>query len=1249
MPDPNGSVFGVVRPNAFSHGYMAFLPSEYDANPAKSYPLIIHLHGAGEIGDGTYNGTPTYAGRTGTSQLQRVLVRGPLAQIQAGYTNLFNGSRPAIVVQPQTANHWNSASSLRGLIDTWKARWRVDVDQIHLCGLSMGGAGVWMFAITYGTELCTAVSACPAAESVTERNLSLLSGCTSWVVVAADDTTSGGLPTYALGRVSPATQVGWAGQIARDRAGITGDPQPLNTYSPPLTFDPGGTFVGVINTQNGAFDNAAGWSWITAFGSFIGKPYLYGAKRVNATLLQSGGHAGAWDQLFGTNAAPNRPFWRWMLGQKRGVAPTAYVSSVSVVDPGAVTTGTTVVMTATCLGPDLSPVSPDSLTWTSVPAGHVTAGGTLTVPAVPVTVRVDSVIDGETYAAQQSFTPIGAGTPPMSVVLNDTFTEAASTLLTLHVSDSGAAWSRHVNFPGDITIDPTTDEAWCSALNAGTAAHILSAYAAAPAQYDILATFINRGGTAGTTGITFRSAIASGSSGNTYYSVRNDGTQWQLFKTITGTATSLGTFAQTLTVGQSYDARIEVRNATKKLFVDGVERISTTDDTIASTNNRIGIRAGTVQSATTGIHITSISVDDLTPLGGVIGTEIADRRVYQRVGTEKSITFAGTYTGLPSAVQVRVVPFGGGTPVVDWTATTFGSGSFSAAIVVPQGGWYQWEARSTDGVGAVIDAWTGGNRWGVGIILACLGQSNMYGWGDTVYTVADDRVSLLRSGTTWERLVEPWVNGGRASIGPTVANALVAALNIPVSCVVHAPLGSGLYGGSGAFWGFRNSGSPTDVTTVYGVALGYLQTAGGCEMILWNQGATDAVNVVSGANYTAALAQLKAWFESDLGLSAGALKLFTNQVGRRVTSGATDAGYNTIRAEHRAWDNGVDRFCVGSTLDFPIIAVDGNGSQSSHYGGASMVRLGNRYARAILFSMGVAPNYGGPFITSAKFADTNGTKIRVTITPRGGSDFTPVGSISGFRVEDGTGAKIITAAVRVSASVSAFTIDITVSAVCTGVTKVQYGYGYNPGIVDSMLLDNQAATQAILSDGTGVVVSAYVPGASGDPDQPTLVVKDADGVRRTVFTINPNGQATAEKSQPVALPQSQIDDLRSPSLANGAATENTLAALNAKLAGLSGGRSPTKNAMSLSGNRAAATANPGTNWTALPNVTCLQCYVSAPSGVTIEVRQGGAGDVFPVPGGTTQFFGGVSNLNTLEVRRQDVSNTPATVSVRWEA
>lgn len=102
---------------------------------------------------------------------------------------------------------------------------------------------------------------------------------------------------------------------------------------------------------------------------------------------------------------------------------------------------------------------------------------------------------------------------------------------------------------------------------------------------------------------------------------------------------------------------------------------------------------------------------------------------------------------------------------------------------------------------------------------------------------------------------------------------------------------------------------------------------------------------------------------------------------------------------------------------------------------------------------------------------------------------------------------------------------------------------------------------------------------------------------------------------------------------------------------LNGERVPPVMAISVltnGGNIAVQTAANGADFVQLPGFECFQVTIAAPKGVDIEVNQFGAGDAFPVFGGTTFTFRGIPNSNWLRLRRVDLSATQISVSARWE-
>jgi len=105
--------------------YLLYLPPGYEAEtPAKKWPLMLFLHGAGERGD----------------DLNKVKVHGPPKIVASK-------DLPFIVVSPQCPkDQWWDIQRLSALLDEVERKQRVDPERIYVTGLSMGGFGSWAMA-----------------------------------------------------------------------------------------------------------------------------------------------------------------------------------------------------------------------------------------------------------------------------------------------------------------------------------------------------------------------------------------------------------------------------------------------------------------------------------------------------------------------------------------------------------------------------------------------------------------------------------------------------------------------------------------------------------------------------------------------------------------------------------------------------------------------------------------------------------------------------------------------------------------------------------------------------------------------------------------------------------------------------------------------------------------------------------------------------------------------------------------------
>ncbi len=107
--------------------YLLSLPADYNKQPKKKWPLVLFLHGAGERGD----------------NLELVKVHGPPKLIEQGQ------QFPFIVVAPQCpADAWWQPEKLAALLDDVERRYRVDKRRIYVTGISMGGFGTWLLALS---------------------------------------------------------------------------------------------------------------------------------------------------------------------------------------------------------------------------------------------------------------------------------------------------------------------------------------------------------------------------------------------------------------------------------------------------------------------------------------------------------------------------------------------------------------------------------------------------------------------------------------------------------------------------------------------------------------------------------------------------------------------------------------------------------------------------------------------------------------------------------------------------------------------------------------------------------------------------------------------------------------------------------------------------------------------------------------------------------------------------------------------
>jgi hypothetical protein len=407
-------------------------------------------------------------------------------------------------------------------------------------------------------------------------------------------------------------------------------------------------------------------------------------------------------------------------------------------------------------------------------------------------------------------------------------------------------------------------------------------------------------------------------------------------------------------------------------------------------------------------------------------TDIDPDRVFQRRGGAAEIVVSGSYTGITGPVEARVVKAGSQTVVVPWTVVDHSpaNGLYTGILPrVPQGGWYRLQVRS----GIVPDDIKKGvNRWGVGMLIACIGQSNMNEWFYAGHALAPS--PLLRVYRN-----EKWIEPGRSGNGAlALGNRLASRLKIPIGLLDYAVDGSGLT--PKADWGTGYWLDPRP-KGIYRRFIDAVDAIGGTvEYVVWMQGEADAARgTVGREEYRQALERLAdVRLRADIknGSSLPRLPFLMIPLVRRPTG--RDITCQWIREAQMDALRTIDQCYLAA------MSMDLKNRGRQHLMPAAYTTLGIRTAQTILYLLGKAAYHRGPFIASV--SRESDRLIDITIHHRGGTDFTPRTGISGFEVHAGQKTLAIASVKRQNSD----TIRIELKTGTPEAVKVRYLYGAHP-------------------------------------------------------------------------------------------------------------------------------------------------------------------------------------------------------------
>ncbi|MGD8333393.1 MAG: sialate O-acetylesterase [Desulfobacterales bacterium] len=365
-------------------------------------------------------------------------------------------------------------------------------------------------------------------------------------------------------------------------------------------------------------------------------------------------------------------------------------------------------------------------------------------------------------------------------------------------------------------------------------------------------------------------------------------------------------------------------------------------------------------------------------------TDFADGRIFQRLGNSADIVISGAYSGPLQAIEARVVQSDTQAQIVPWTVIdpSPSNGIFVGQLdKVPQGGWYRLQVRCQNHHSIMAK---GKHRWGVGMLIGCLGQSNMNEWFHTGNDLKAH--SLLRkfNDETWSRL------DTTGNAGIAFGNRIIERLGIPVGLLDFAVNGSGLRKEADYGTGYWTDTTPD---SIYQRFVSGVSAAGSAlEFVVWIQGEADAARgTVTQTEYVDALTHfIENQVRNDIenGSSQEHLPFLVVMMIKRP--GGKDKPHQAIRnAQKQVVEQVADCYLAATTLD-----LKNHGRQ--HLKPKAYISMGNRVAQTVLFLVGKEHYHRGPQVVSARRLEDR--ILEIIIQHNGGNDFKPASGISGWEI-----------------------------------------------------------------------------------------------------------------------------------------------------------------------------------------------------------------------------------------------------------
>lgn len=162
--------------NSNCAGYYKAIPTRYDSS-AKKYPLILFIHGIGELG--------TDLSKMLRAGLPRLINR---KMFPADFE--VNGQHFSFIVISPQFKKWPTNDEVKNVLDYAIRNFRIDTSRVYITGLSMGGGVTWEFDAQYGGSVAAIAPICGGSWPDIKRAEKIASfDLPVWAFHNADDNT----------------------------------------------------------------------------------------------------------------------------------------------------------------------------------------------------------------------------------------------------------------------------------------------------------------------------------------------------------------------------------------------------------------------------------------------------------------------------------------------------------------------------------------------------------------------------------------------------------------------------------------------------------------------------------------------------------------------------------------------------------------------------------------------------------------------------------------------------------------------------------------------------------------------------------------------------------------------------------------------------------------------------------------------------------------------------------------------------